>query len=403
MGLDSVELVIEIEEEFGIKIPDRDAEATRTVGDLVNLVRRLVMSKGEPAWRAAALDRIRQVLSSTLLLDPQVVTLKSDLHDLVPAERRIQVWRDLEDAEFRLPALGTRWSGRILIVSVCAVLWIVGFFVGARQPVAGVIITIVALTLGPALAYVLVRRLADSGAWPRLIGEFPRGYRFVGDLVSAWCPPLEVNESGGTLSHEVSQERTEFQQRVQRAYFDLRTVLMHELRLPKKMFARDVLLETLIPRAQRATVWRALREAELPVPPLELRTLVRQAQIVIAGAIVGVFFFAWMKATIWISAGFHISIGVVMAVVSFVVLVNLLGSMVRRWTPHAMRGRLMTAVPASWATMERAAYSIVQADRGRIPEWAIEPRVRRIIAEQLGIDAGILTAGTRFVEDLNVD
>ena len=34
MGLDSVELVMAIEEEFGIDIPDRDAEKMTTVGEV---------------------------------------------------------------------------------------------------------------------------------------------------------------------------------------------------------------------------------------------------------------------------------------------------------------------------------------------------------------------------------
>lgn len=38
MGLDSIELIIEIEKAFDISIPDHEAEKLRTVGDLHNSV-----------------------------------------------------------------------------------------------------------------------------------------------------------------------------------------------------------------------------------------------------------------------------------------------------------------------------------------------------------------------------
>ena len=41
MGLDSVEIILALEERFQIEIPDHRASATRTVGDLEELVLRL--------------------------------------------------------------------------------------------------------------------------------------------------------------------------------------------------------------------------------------------------------------------------------------------------------------------------------------------------------------------------
>ena len=37
-SLDTVELVMALEEEFGIEIPDEDAEKAKTVGDVVNYI-----------------------------------------------------------------------------------------------------------------------------------------------------------------------------------------------------------------------------------------------------------------------------------------------------------------------------------------------------------------------------
>jgi acyl carrier protein len=38
MGLDTVELVMAIEEEFGIEVPDEDAENIRTLGDITSYI-----------------------------------------------------------------------------------------------------------------------------------------------------------------------------------------------------------------------------------------------------------------------------------------------------------------------------------------------------------------------------
>jgi len=38
-SLDTVELVLAFEEEFGIEIPDEDAEKLQTVGDAINYIR----------------------------------------------------------------------------------------------------------------------------------------------------------------------------------------------------------------------------------------------------------------------------------------------------------------------------------------------------------------------------
>ena len=48
MGLDIVELVMTVEEAFGIDIPDRDAERLRTIGDLYWYVREHAPSASVP-------------------------------------------------------------------------------------------------------------------------------------------------------------------------------------------------------------------------------------------------------------------------------------------------------------------------------------------------------------------
>lgn len=45
-SLDSVEMIMELEEEFVIDIPDKDADALKTFGDVVDCVERKVTEDG---------------------------------------------------------------------------------------------------------------------------------------------------------------------------------------------------------------------------------------------------------------------------------------------------------------------------------------------------------------------
>lgn len=54
MGLETVELVMDCEDEFGIVIPDEAAGEIRTVGQLFDLVLALTRSNGKPELRERA-------------------------------------------------------------------------------------------------------------------------------------------------------------------------------------------------------------------------------------------------------------------------------------------------------------------------------------------------------------
>jgi acyl carrier protein len=59
MGLDSVELVMECEDEFQIRIADADASATETVGQLQTLCIRLVEEQTQTTLSQERRDAIR--------------------------------------------------------------------------------------------------------------------------------------------------------------------------------------------------------------------------------------------------------------------------------------------------------------------------------------------------------
>lgn len=110
MGLDSVYLLLAIEERFSISITDDEASSVRTVGDLERLVRQ----KLEPRASKACLTsftfyKLRSVLRQQFGVARSQVTPTASLDDLVPRQRRQVAWAQLGTAlGWRLPPLRCR-------------------------------------------------------------------------------------------------------------------------------------------------------------------------------------------------------------------------------------------------------------------------------------------------------
>jgi acyl carrier protein len=109
MGLDTVELVMEIEEAFGITIPDAEAEKILTIGDAYRYI--LAKMEGPPmttpgCLSAAAFYRLRRQLMGLLRIERRRIRPASRLEDLVPERHRRAEWQRLgEGMGWRLPEL----------------------------------------------------------------------------------------------------------------------------------------------------------------------------------------------------------------------------------------------------------------------------------------------------------
>jgi acyl carrier protein len=109
MGLDTVELIMEVEESFGIGIPDAEAERIRTVGELY---RHVLAKLGDPmrgtpgCLSAAAFYRLRRQLMSGFRIERRRIRPGSAMDDLIPKSKRGAAWQRLgEGLGWRLPAL----------------------------------------------------------------------------------------------------------------------------------------------------------------------------------------------------------------------------------------------------------------------------------------------------------
>ena len=74
MGLDTVELVIAIEEEFNLQISDADAEKLGLLGDLHDYVVRALQQRGEIPDETEVWGRLKEIVVAQLGVRPERVT-----------------------------------------------------------------------------------------------------------------------------------------------------------------------------------------------------------------------------------------------------------------------------------------------------------------------------------------
>ena len=111
MGLDAVELVMRVEEEFGIEIVDAEAGEVATVGNLHHLVMSKLTSEHEGiCLTSTAFYRTRKALTKVLKIPKQRISPATPLNDLVDEENRAQIWASIRNAiTLETPDLETAW------------------------------------------------------------------------------------------------------------------------------------------------------------------------------------------------------------------------------------------------------------------------------------------------------
>src|SRR6188768_2088303 len=98
MGLDAVDIVIEVEGHFGITIRDDEAENIRTVSDLLSIInRRIAAARHAACPNLPAFLRIR-TLTREFIGQPSLrLRPSTEIASVMPANRRKQFWCILRD------------------------------------------------------------------------------------------------------------------------------------------------------------------------------------------------------------------------------------------------------------------------------------------------------------------
>lgn len=98
MGLDAVELVIDVEDHFGITIQDSEAERIRTVGDLVSLVQsRIDAALAAKCPTLSSFLRLRSCVRDVASNGQLRIRTGTPIVNVLNPSQRHQLWKRLEE------------------------------------------------------------------------------------------------------------------------------------------------------------------------------------------------------------------------------------------------------------------------------------------------------------------
>lgn len=96
MGLDAVELIMRIEEEFSIELPDAELVSVRTVDDLYQLILRRLDTQPS-CLSSKAFYRVRKSLVQCLNLPRRAIRPSTPLDPLLPRSSLHQHWQEISN------------------------------------------------------------------------------------------------------------------------------------------------------------------------------------------------------------------------------------------------------------------------------------------------------------------
>jgi len=191
VGLELVEIAMDVEETFGIALPDVRASELRTVGELHEcIVEILGKDLDDASVTPIVLERLRNALTSVSGGAAGSIDADTRLSTLLPWLGRKTAWKQLEKSlDLSLPPLvRPRLISTLGIVAAIPLGWICGLsailaldlpkagFLAALAAILGLVFGLLAI-----LAFWLVGRWLSSP----LAASWPRGLHTVGDLSQA--------------------------------------------------------------------------------------------------------------------------------------------------------------------------------------------------------------------------
>lgn len=176
MGLEQVELVMDIEEEFGIEVPDVMFERVRSVADAAAVV--IALLPKEPCPTAKGFYEFRRLLVEQIGIDRRSIRPGTTLDEIIPAKRR-RVWNALRSKDTRLPRLVVKPGVDKLAIGLAVVVMILAVWVSIA--IWDRFDTFVAVAL---IGLLIIGTSIAIGSFNRFFGsEFPEAIVTVSDVV----------------------------------------------------------------------------------------------------------------------------------------------------------------------------------------------------------------------------
>jgi hypothetical protein len=125
MGLDSVELVMAVEEQFGITISDEEAQEMRTVGDMYQCVLGKVMTTEKSSCLTQkAFHLLRRTAMQLFSVPRDQFRPDTQLNLIIPKDSRRENWRTFQSAvgAANWPKLALSWAGALTLLALVFVL-----------------------------------------------------------------------------------------------------------------------------------------------------------------------------------------------------------------------------------------------------------------------------------------
>lgn len=235
MGLDGVELVMEVEDRFGVTLLDSECQQVRTVADLAALVISRLPSASIACPSARAFYQVRRLLVDHAHMERSRVRPDTRWEELFPHDLP-RMWNGLRALEHRLPPLAFA-PGVEVAIGYAGLVGVFATLGGAAVAWHQLGLMAGALTLGLGLALLATAR----GFLHPLRTRVPVGLGRLGDLARHW---------GGcrlTLSGELGPGGRLIQQ--QRVLDEVRAITSEQLGVPLERvkaesdFVRDLGLD----------------------------------------------------------------------------------------------------------------------------------------------------------------